>query len=89
MKMHPGIRLEGRASLAPQGDRGRFRHGQLELETLARRDIADLVVTGLPTDFTGDVDFCCATPVRAVDGKRHAQLENARFVLRDERRDLA
>ena len=45
-----GVGLEDRASLAPQSDRGRFRYGQLKLETLARRDIADFVVTGLPTD---------------------------------------
>jgi hypothetical protein len=72
-----GVGFEGRASLAPQGDRGRFRHWQFELETLARRDIADLVVTGLPTDLAGNANFRSATPERAVDGERQTQLENA------------
>jgi hypothetical protein len=73
-----GVGFEGRTSLAPQGDRGRFRHGQFDLETLARRDIADLAVTGLPTDLAGDGNFGCATPTdHAVDGERQTQLENA------------
>ena len=73
-----GVGLEDRAFFASEGDRGRFRHGQFDLETLARRDVADLTVTGLPTDLARDGNFRCATPTdSAVDGEWQTQLKNA------------
>ena len=76
--MFHGVGLKDRAFFASEGDRGRFRQGQFDLETLARRDVADLAVTGLPTDLAGDGNFGCATPTySAVDGEWQTQLEDA------------
>ena len=76
LKVRHGVWLDGRASATPQGDRGRFRHRQGELEALTCGEVTDLVVTALPTDFAGDRDLCGVAGGSAVDGQRQPQFEH-------------